>query len=292
MTSKPEVPAWLGRALALARQPPTQARWLLEIDGRIVGSVLPSDARWIAALPGFALEDELLTLQPACGFDASAALAQVAAALRDAGRAPHWRNELLPVCADDGTRVATLERACVRSLGVATRAVHLNGYTPDGRMWLQQRAHNKANDPGMWDTLVGGMIALEPLGEALRRETFEEAGLELAALRSLVRRHSLRFERPVEGEGWLSDGSPSTGWLSETIAVFDAIIPEGMTPENQDGEVAQFRCVSLGELEALLDASVLTMEAALVIAESLAHREHASLSEIAKLKIANLYTGI
>ena len=33
--------------------------------------------------------------------------------------------------------------------------MHLVGETSDGHFWVQQRALNKANDPGQWDTLMG-----------------------------------------------------------------------------------------------------------------------------------------
>ena len=71
----------------------------------------------------------------------------------------------------------------VRPLGIATLAVHLVGRTPDGLHWVQRRALTKPNDPGLWDTLMGGMVpAADSLEEALARETWEEAGLRLAQL--------------------------------------------------------------------------------------------------------------
>jgi hypothetical protein len=62
----------------------------------------------------------------------------------------------------------------VRPLGIATRAVHLVGVCADGSIWVQQRSEDKANNPGMWDTLMGGMVsAADGLAEALARETWE-----------------------------------------------------------------------------------------------------------------------
>ena len=72
--------------------------------------------------------------------------------------------------------IGQVERGAVRPLGIATQAVHLVGHAADGRIWVQQRALNKANDPGLWDTLMGGMVsAADTVATALVRETWEEA---------------------------------------------------------------------------------------------------------------------
>src|SRR3546814_3997194 len=81
----------------------------------------------------------------------------------------------------------------MRPLGLLTRAVHLNAWTPDGRLWIARRALSKSTDPGMWDTLVGGLAgSREDLEQALLRECAEEAGLErseehTSELQSLMR---------------------------------------------------------------------------------------------------------
>ena len=50
-----------------------------------------------------------------------------------------WRNELLSVNDASGRSVAMIERAAVRPLGIATRAVHLVGWAEQGGVWVQQR---------------------------------------------------------------------------------------------------------------------------------------------------------
>ena len=87
------------------------------------------------------------------------ARARIALAMRDLGFTHVWRNEQLPVYDVRGHQLGSIERAAVRTLGLRTRAVHLVGETSDGHFWLQQRALNKANDPGQWDTLMGGLIS-------------------------------------------------------------------------------------------------------------------------------------
>src|SRR5690606_2148345 len=128
---------------------------VLRWQGHTIGSIEPAVvgqarlARWIVREgEGWAVRGEAL----------SAALAQVADALREAGLVHVWRNELLGVTGEAGQVLGAVERGVVRQLGIATHAVHLAAWAPDGRYWLQLRAFDKPNDPGKWDTLVGGMV--------------------------------------------------------------------------------------------------------------------------------------
>jgi 8-oxo-dGTP pyrophosphatase MutT (NUDIX family) len=151
----------------------------------------------------------------------------------------------------------------VRPLGIATRAVHLVAWTPDGTAWVQQRAHDKATDPGRWDTLVGGLVAAgESDAEALERETWEEAGLRLEALRDLRRSEGFVVRRPVR-----------EGYLVEHVEVYEAVVPEGHVPANQDGEVAGFERIPPEALWQRLAADEFTLEAALMLAAGLERRD-------------------
>ena len=264
------VPAWLADAVAAASRPCPAERLALELDGRVVGSVEPADAKRLQrAVPGVALEGDALIVLPHCAGDAEPVLAAMAQALRAAGRLGRWRDETLPVTADDGTAAGSIERAAVRRLGIRTFAVHLNGWTADARLWVQQRAFDKATDPGMWDTLAGGLASAsgavgtgaEAWRDALAREVDEEAGLDLAALEPVVRGRTLRVRRPVDD-----------GWMTEDLLVWDGVVPEGTEPCNRDGEVAGFACLTVPELLARLDEGAFTLEARLVIADSLARR--------------------
>ena len=102
----------------------------------------------------------------------------------------------------------------------ATFAVHLSGRAADGRFWVQQRAFDKATDPGRWDTLMGGQMAAgESIEATLERETAEEAGLGLADLTTLARGPDVTVRRPVV-----------EGYMDERIAVFRAVLAEGLIP--------------------------------------------------------------
>lgn len=194
--------------------------------------------------------------------DVTAGLNQLADVLRAAGLAGAWRNEQLAVRNEQGVQIATIERGAVRPLGIATLAVHLVGQTTDGRFWVQQRALNKPNDPGKWDTLMGGMVSAgDTVETALQRETWEEAGLHINDLKNL------RYG------GRQSNCRPSSdseaGYMLEFIEWYVASIPDGLIPTNQDGEVAQFVLMDVAQLLAAMQRDEFTLEAALIFASVL-----------------------
>jgi 8-oxo-dGTP pyrophosphatase MutT (NUDIX family) len=194
--------------------------------------------------------------------DIDLALATIAGWLQANQLGGRWRDELLAVDNAEGVPVAAIERAAVRPLGIATHAVHLVGQRADGRVWVQQRALDKATDPGLWDTLMGGLVsAHESIATTLERETWEEAGLritELDAVRAFTR---ISVRRPV-----------SDGYMVEHIEVFEAVVPDALTPQNQDGEVERFDCITRHELHERLRSDTFTLEAALILTSWLAGR--------------------
>ncbi len=191
--------------------------------------------------------------------DVTTGLNQLADLLRDAGLAGAWRNEQLAVRNASGAQIGTVERGAVRPLGIATLAVHLVGQSTDGRFWVQQRAFDKPNDPGKWDTLMGGMVSAEDTVEtALERETWEEAGLNVADLQNLRYGGRQSNCRPS------SDGA--AGYMQEFIEWYVATIPDGLMPINQDGEVAQFALMDEARLVAGMQGGEFTLEASLIMA--------------------------
>jgi len=251
--------------MARAVQPPSSPRLPLRWDGRTIGSV---DTALVAALPSVHRADTAPLLHAESGGwtvhgDLGEGLHRIALALRAAGLAHVWRDERLAVCDGSGIRLATVERAVVRVLGIATRAVHLVGFDPQGRVWLQQRALTKPNDPGLWDTLMGGMVSADDtLETALERETWEEAGLRLQALHDVQPGGWVHLERPAH------DGTRH-GYLVEDICWSRCTLLDGVVPVNQDGEVERFECLAPRELVARLQRGSFTDEAALVLLQAL-----------------------
>jgi 8-oxo-dGTP pyrophosphatase MutT (NUDIX family) len=257
MSPPNETTHWLRRLRERADIAPARPRdplWLAAPRAQI-GSVEPSLAERLraAGLPlraadaGWLIEGE-----------ADAALARLAQWLHDQGLASRWRDELLAVDDTQGTPVARIERAAVRPLGITTHAVHLIGRSAEGHHWVQQRALDKSTDPGLWDTLMGGLVSAdESIEQTLEREIWEEAGLRLHQLDGLRAHGRVTVRRPLR-----------EGYMIEHIHVFEATLAAGAVPVNQDGEVAQFECVTPAALRRRLLDDAFTLEAALVLAQA------------------------
>ncbi len=252
-TDSTDAADWLQRArrAAVAQPVAPRAALMLQSHEGPIGSIEASLAERLAAAGlSIASRDAAWVIAA----PAQASLAATARWLHAAGVCSRWRDELLPIRDLGGTTIASVERSVVRALGIPTFAAHLVGSKPDGKVWVQQRAFDKATDPGAWDTLVGGLIgAGETTLSALARETMEEAGLELARLEALVHAGRLAVRRPV-----------SDGYMVEDIEVFHAVVPDGLVPVNQDGEVERFDCLDADALRARLAGGTFTLEAALV----------------------------
>ncbi len=254
-------PRWLARARAEADRPPRRARRRLLLgtapgEMHEVGSIEPAVAVRLSAagLPIVARGEDWTIAPP---FDD--AFAGIARSLHDEGLAQQWRDELLPVVDRDGRTWATVERSVVRVLGLATFAVHLSGRAAGAGWWVQQRAFDKATDPGRWDTLMGGQMAAgETVRSTLIRETGEEAALALDDLRSLRRADDIFVRRQIE-----------EGYVNERIAVFCATLGTNTTPVNRDGEVERFDCLDEQDLRARLAAGDFTLEATLILGAEL-----------------------
>ena len=265
-------PGWLAALQASADRPPWRPRLPLRWQTHVIGSVEPGYFSQ-AVLEHPLLTPELLQREEdSAGLcwrlqgDPTQALACLAEALFEArvGRVvQQWRDEQLAVCDAYGRQIATVERGVVRPLGIVTRAVHLVGRTADGRFWVQQRALDKPDDPGLWDTLMGGMVsAADSVLTALERETWEEAGLRLEAVDNLRRGGSVTLRKP-------SSDQADAGYVVEQVDWFAGTVARGGAPVNQDGEVLQFALLDRTELLAKLQRNEFTTEAALILVAAL-----------------------
>ncbi|WP_028884293.1 NUDIX hydrolase [Taylorella asinigenitalis] len=184
---------------------------------------------------------------------------QLAQYLRNKGHAKHWRNEQITIW-DSETEFAHVERAVVRELGITTKAVHVNAWTQEKKIYLSLRAPNKATDPNKWDTLVGGLVsANESLETALERESIEEAGLDLKKPPLIIPlRYIQTMYRPLD-----------EGYQIEEVFNADYLIPEGTNLENQDGEVTKIEAFSIDEIIEKISNEEVTLEASIVLLDSI-----------------------
>lgn len=227
---------------------PNRQPWAFQ--DQMVGDIAEPVARYLAdhapwpAMVGWSWQQDHWVLAG----DSQNAFTALATALRHGGLLGTWRNELVKVFSSMGTPLGSIERATVLVLGLQTRAVHLVAQSSDGGWWMQQRAFNKPANPGKWDSTVSGLMsASEEPEQTLLREAAEEAGLqpEHIAAREFVGEFFL--EAPTFDQGL-------HGRMRETAMVWQVVLPHGVLPVNQDGEVAQFALWSTEHLQRQLHA--------------------------------------
>ncbi|HEY6134741.1 MAG TPA: DUF4743 domain-containing protein [Rubrivivax sp.] len=245
-------------ALAAARRR-SVLRVPFEVGGEVVGSVATAHAgvltrwpRWIDASPaGVRLR--------VAGPERDAAFAQMNDALRAEGLIVAWRDEAFPLFSPaSGAVLATFERASARFWGTLTLGAHCNGYVADSdgrpaRLWIARRSRTKATDPGRLDNLVGGGV---PLGQSphdtVVREGWEEAGLDAAQMQAVQAGRVIEIDRDVP-----------EGRQFERLHVFDLLLPAGLQPCNQDGEVESLQCEPLERAIRQAAGDEMTVDAAL-----------------------------
>lgn len=258
--------------LARATQTPIRGSLALFIGAERCGWLFPGAAQVLSGLPGVRLTSNSAHFGEnlPVGEPLDAFLANIALNLRTAGCAPGWRNELLDVWAQDENlsnnppkRVAAIERGVMRPLGLMTKAVHLSGWSEDGRLWVARRALTKATDPGMWDTLVGGLVGnFEDPDDALVRESDEEAGLDAP---DIIARTPLRTIAHMKRQ-------IPEGFQLEAVLTCECVLAPHITPRNRDGEVMDIQLLDTETLYKLLKEDAFTLEASIVITEDLLNR--------------------
>lgn len=255
-----------------ATQEPLPGSLPLVIGGQRCGWLFPGAAQALSSLrtvrltPTEAYFGEKLPL----GAPLDDCLAEIALALKAAGCTPGWRNELLDVWSmpseqenTPSNRVGAIERGVMRPLGLTTRAVHLSGWSRDNRLWVARRSLTKATDPGMWDTLVGGLVGnLEDADFALVRESDEEAGLDAP---DIVARTPLRTIAHMRRQ-------LPEGFQTEAVLTCECILADHVTPKNRDGEVMEIQLLEVETLYQMLKEDAFTLEASIVIIEDLWRR--------------------
>lgn len=214
------------------------------------------------------VHSERITLRAAAAAQAEA-MATMNHALRAEGLIVAWRDEPFPLFDVHGRALGfAIERAATRFWGTLTLGAHCNGFVADAQgrpaqLWIAQRALNKATDPGKLDNLIGGGV---PAGQSPRdtvlREGWEEAGLQPAQMAGLARGRVLQLLRDIP-----------EGLQREWVHVYDLALPAGVTPCNQDGEVAALALHPLPQALALAAGHAMTVDASLVTLDfALRHR--------------------
>lgn len=264
----------LADLLSRANQPPQAESLPLFIAGQRCGWLFAKAAQALKVLKHVEILHDSAHIGHlvSSGPELNALLATVATTLRQAGCAPGWRNELLDVWPEqplgsasslDSQPLGAIERGVVRPLGLLTRAVHLSGWSTNGHLWVARRSLTKATDPGMWDTLVGGLISSqEDVQVGLMRESDEEAGLEAQdiAARTPLRTIARMLRQVPEG------------YQVEDVLTCECILPAHAIPKNRDGEVMEIQLMAPVTIFNMLIQGAFTLEASIVLAEDLLRR--------------------
>ena len=207
------------------------------IDGARVGWVKPAFARRLAPFADvFVVTDDAVIL--ASGLDdfesRSAAVDAVLRRLAEDGAVPGWRDEPYPLATALGAPpLMRIERAAIPLFGVRAQGVHVNGFVRRGgdlAMWIGRRARDKPTYPGMLDNFVAGG---QPLGlgfaENVVKEAGEEAGVPPALAATALPVGTITYCMELDD-----------GLKPDLQVVYDLELPADFTPENRDGEIAEF----------------------------------------------------
>jgi ADP-ribose pyrophosphatase YjhB (NUDIX family) len=250
-------PALRARWNKLADQAPVSPRLPLRLHGVMVGSVAQSLVHFFTQT-GVNLDwHESMDREGRCWHlpnDPAPTFAAIRQALQQHGYIVWPSLECLSILDADGQDLGPVPRDLARFLGLNTHSVHIAGWQAEVA-WVQERANNKAEDPGLLDTMVGGTVAWaeNPLA-TLEREIWEEAGLSTHQLDALTSYGTIELKKPsLDPQGW--------GYQIETVHCFSAQVVQGAQPVNHDGEVAAFHPFSSEELRHALEADRFTLAA-------------------------------
>jgi len=180
--------------------------------------------------------------------------------LRDVHLLNGWRDEEFSWIDEYGHDRFRVERTFFRAFGLHSRAIHINGFTTQNKLWLARRSHRKHIDPNLLDNVTaGGISANETLLQCAVRELREEAGIgqELT--------HLLNPIGSIDVRRGLVDSSLH----HETLYTFDLELPLSFQPKNQDQEVSDFILVNYEEALDFVLKEELTIDAGVVTADFL-----------------------
>jgi len=161
-------------------------------------------------------------------------MAKVCEDLHAKGLIENWRDEAYGVTERFGdTALFEVERAASSFFGVRAYGVHLNGYVRDEKglkLWVGQRAQDRAICPGMLDNMVaGGQPADLTLGENLIKECGEEADISASLANQAISVGSISYVMESD-----------KGLKPDTMFCYDLEVPADFIPVNTDGETERF----------------------------------------------------
>jgi 8-oxo-dGTP pyrophosphatase MutT (NUDIX family) len=216
------------------------------ISGHAIGWVRPDSANFLEVRGLVRGTEDGVGIQGGGFIAVSARLAEIAAALDEAGLMAPRRNEMTPVLRKWGAGpCAEIDRAGLPGLGLPAFGIHVNGFvnTDTGlHLWIGHRAKDRQVAPGKLDHIVAGGITMGySAAETVIKEADEEAGLpaEIAARARPVSQITYRLSLPE-------------GLRNDTLFVYDLELPQGVVPVSTDGEVERFELMPIARVTEIL----------------------------------------
>ncbi|KAK0881540.1 hypothetical protein LTR87_004681 [Friedmanniomyces endolithicus] len=151
-------------------------------------------------------------------------------------------------------RPVHVERFAAALFGLTQTGAHLIAYTMDPdtgmKLWIPRRAAHLYTYPGKLDTTVaGGMKAGSSPYNTVIAEAQEEASFDEVLLRQHARSRGAVSHMSVTGTGFPGE----QGLVVPNVDfIYDMELPPDVVPKPQDGEVGEFYCMSVEEVQAAL----------------------------------------
>jgi isopentenyldiphosphate isomerase len=138
-----------------------------------------------------------------------------------------------------------IERFSAPLFGIATRGAHMTAYTfvaGEMKIWIPRRSPNLFTYPNKLDTTVAGGVKAQhsPL-QCIIEEADEEASLPT----KYVRKHA----KSVGVLTYMTLSKRSGLIHPDVLYVFDIELPPEIIPTPQDGEVSEFKLLSVNEIK-------------------------------------------
>lgn len=228
--------------------------------GELLGYILPFVARALDEhTDTFSIDHTGLKVRWSSHFSSSdersAAIAQIVTEWRQQDRFEvlrGWRDELYTVFCPNSHIYFVIERSSACLFGLVTYGIHMVGYVPPTAnkplgIWVPRRSLTKQTYPGKLDNTVAGGIGY-PAGifETLVKECAEEAGLE----EDYVKKHAVATG--VVTYCFQAEPSLNTEagvYQPEVEYLYDLPMDESIVPRPVDGEVQEFKLMTVDEVK-------------------------------------------
>ncbi|KAK3710098.1 hypothetical protein LTR37_010529 [Vermiconidia calcicola] len=155
-----------------------------------------------------------------------------------------------------GTRYSTpvyIERFAAQLFGITHRGAHLVAYTNTRqgmKIWIARRSRLLYTYPDMLDvTVAGGVKADMTPSETIIEEAAEEASIPSDVISGGIRSRGVISHISVTGDGFPGEQGLV---VPDYIYTFDIELRLDVQPRPCDEEVAEFYCMSIGEVQKAL----------------------------------------